>query len=495
MLTGANANGVTMTQLQWVLVVLLTVVQLWAALHALLTKRDPRASTGWVAVSLMFPLAGPLLYFLFGINRIRNRARELQEVHAVGLAGAAERASIEAELTVEVPALPSHYVAIARVAGALARKPLVTGNRVEPLHNGEQAYPAMLDAIHDADTSVFLSTFIFQNDATGQAFADALAEAHRRGVDVRVLVDGVGVLYSLPRTIVGALRARGIPVARFLPPRLLPPSFTVNLRTHRKILVADGRVAFAGGMNIGDRHLAEAPTPPERATDVHFRFHGPVAAQLEQAFLEDWTFATGERTLPSVVRALADRQSQPGASATCRVVTDGPDTDTGKLATILVGAIASARRRIAIVTPYFLPGAEMIAALETAGLRGVEVDVILPERNNLPYVHWATRNMLWELLRERVRVHYQPPPFSHTKLFLVDEQFALVGSANLDPRSLRLNFEVGVEVYDRAFVSKLRRHVRELLAVSRPVTFEEVEGRSLPVRIRDALAWLLSPYL
>jgi cardiolipin synthase len=484
-----------MSQLHWVGLALLTTMQIGAALHALLYKRDPRSATGWVAVSLMFPVAGPILYFLFGINRIQTRARVLDEAHSFHLRASPERREDEAEVSVTQPQLPSHYVAIARISAALARRPLVAANKVEALHNGEQAYPAMLDAIHAADTSVFLASYIFQADHTGERFVEALAAASARGVDVRVLVDGVGALYSLPRTVVGLLRRRRVPVARFLPPRLLPPAFTVNLRTHRKILVIDGQIGFAGGLNIADRHLASAPPPPERSTDVHFRLIGPIAAQLEHAFLEDWAFATGDRTLPPLSHAFAERPPPPGAEAVCRVVTDGPDSEIEKLAAILVGAVAAARRRVIIVTPYFIPSREMSSALQTAALRGVTVDVVLPARNNLPYVHWATRNMLWELLRQGVRVHYQPPPFSHTKIFLVDERFSLLGSANIDPRSLRLNFEVGIEVYDRTLATTLRRHVDRLIATSRRVTFEEVEGRSLPIRIRDSLAWLLSPYL
>lgn len=161
----------------------------------------------------------------------------------------------------------------------------------------------------------------------------------------------------------------------------------------------------------------------------------------------------------------------------------------------MFGAVAMARRKVSIMTPYFLPFREFIAALQNAALRNVEVNILLPAKNNLPFVQWATTKMLWQLLRRGVRIFYQPPPFVHSKLFIVDDQYAQIGSANIDPRSLRLNFELAVEVFGKPVSEILSPHFYESLAKSREITFEEIEARSIPVRIRDATAWLFSPYL
>jgi cardiolipin synthase len=177
------------------------------------------------------------------------------------------------------------------------------------------------------------------------------------------------------------------------------------------------------------------------------------------------------------------------------VLTDGPNEDFDHLAMVIQAAISAARREVLIMTPYFLPPNEMIAELQAAALRGVEVQVILPEKNNLPFVHWATRNMLGELLRFGVRVWYQPLPFCHSKLFVVDGAYAQIGTANLDPRSLKLNFELAVEIYDRAFAQTLSTHFNAVRSKSREVSLEEITGRPLPARLRDALFWLFSPYL
>jgi cardiolipin synthase len=278
-------------------------------------------------------------------------------------------------------------------------------------------------------------------------------------------------------------------VARFLPPRLLRPNLHRNLRDHRKLLLLDGALGFTGGMNIGDRHLAGRLDDPRRVVDLQFRVEGPVIAHMERVFLQDWAFVTG--------RAAEACSPAPAAvgSAACRCVADGPNEDFDRLMWILHGAIAAARERLAIMTPYFIPDRPLITAIVAAALRGVRVDVILPGRNNLPYCHWATRHLLWELLAHGVQVWYQPPPFVHSKVVLVDEAYALIGSANLDSRSLRLNFEFDLEVVDRGFNRELSGHVERCLAASCPVTRAELDARPLPERVRDALARLASPYL
>jgi len=278
-------------------------------------------------------------------------------------------------------------------------------------------------------------------------------------------------------------------VARFVPPRILPPAVHINLRNHRKLLLVDGHTGFTGGMNIGNRHLRQAPDDQPKTADIHFHLSGAVIAQLQKVFDEDWNFASGEHRQQSI-----ESFTETG-DAICRVVTDGPNEDLGKLAMIITGAVSLARHRVAIMTPYFLPPPALISALQAAALRGVDVAVILPQKSNQPLVHWATRNMLWELLQFGVRIYYQPPPFAHSKLMLIDDDYAHIGSSNLDPRSLRLNFELVVEVFDRSFVGHMHEHFQQVRSCCREETLAGVDGRRLPARTRDAIAWLFSPYL
>ncbi len=457
---------------------------LFGAYHALTFKRDPRSALGWIFVCLALPFAGPLIYYLFGINRVRTRARKLGRDTVIF---GQERPQSPVRPVPTVLAIDQKFSHLQTISDRVSERPLVTGNSVEPLYDGDTAYVAMLAAIDAAATRVVLATYLFDTDPTGRRFIDALAAAARRGVDVAVLVDGIGELYAWPRAT-RLLRSRGVRTARFLPPRLLPPAVRLNLRNHRKLLVVDDAVAFTGGMNIGGRHVRDE-RGVRAVDDLHFRLHGPVVAELAAVFWEDWQFTTGEQRPPPV--------AVPGDAGTlpCRVVTDGPGEDLDKLSLILHAVIATARHSVWIMTPYFLPTRELITALQIAALRGAQVNVLLPERSNLVFVDWASRNTLWQLMQWGINIHYQPAPFVHSKLLVVDESYVQIGSANLDARSLRLNFEVAVEIIDTGFAARMIEHCRAAAARSRPVSLAELDARSLPVRIRDALAWLASPYL
>jgi cardiolipin synthase len=442
------------------------------ALHALLTKPDPRSALSWIGVCWLVPIAGPLLYWLFGINRVlRHRSFDLWPSGVSGTVPSGENLDFAADQV--------------RVGAALTRRPLEAGNCIEALHNGEIAFPKMLQAIAGATGSVWLSTYIFQSDSVGQNFIQALISAHRRGVEVRVLIDGIGEWYTWP-LVVPILRRAGVRARRFLPPRLLPPSFSLNCRNHRKILVVDGALAFTGGMNLGGREVGGSSG--HSMSDLHFALQGPIVTQLAQTFAEDWAFAAGER--------LAASPPQPASGpSTCRVITGGPDQDLDKLLLVILGALSSARRCVQIMTPYFIPPPELVAALETAALRGVRVSLVLPERSNLRYVDWATLHWLPALVARGVRVHLRKPPFSHAKLFVVDGAYAHIGSVNVDTRSLRLNFEIAVEVYDAAFCGELEAFIRRYEEDTPALTVDTAPDTGPLRRVRDALCWLVSPYL
>ncbi len=456
-----------------------------AAMHALMFKRDSRAAFGWIALCLLLPIAGPILYALLGINRIRRRAQRL-ELPSLRVGFERGRGRV-AERHTE-PDLGGDAREIEPIGAKLSSHPLAAGNRIRALANGDAAYPKMLEAIDGAERTVYMTTYIFDTDSSGASFIDALARAHNRSVDVRVVVDGVGQYYSRPRAP-GRLRRRGVQTAVFLPPSLMPPRLSLNLRNHHKILVVDGIDAFTGGMNIGDRHRVTGEPHADGVADLHFELSGPIAGQLEAEFLRTWAFVTGARDAPGPARA------QPLGTVHCRTLTDGPDEDLDQITQLLGATIAQAQTSVRIMTPYFLPPRELIGALQAASLRGVRVALVLPEANNLPFVHWATRNMLWELLYQGVEVFYQPPPFNHSKLFVVDECYTLIGSSNWDSRSLRLNFELQVEVFGDDFARQMATRIDSAAHDGRPVTLDEVDQRSLPARLRDSACWLFSPYL
>lgn len=221
------------------------------------------------------------------------------------------------------------------------------------------------------------------------------------------------------------------------------------------------------------------------------RVKGPIAGQIHDAFIEDWQFATGE----SLSSSGTPTPSSVEGRSFARVLTDGPDEEVGVLSTIIASVISSAEKSISFMTPYFLPTLELATAIESAALRGVTVSILLPGRDNFPYVHWASQHILGELLSRGVSAYFQPPPFVHTKLLLIDDHYVQIGSANLDSRRLRLNFEIGVEIFDAEFAAFMSQHFATAREQSRPLTLAELDGRSRLARTRDALCWLMSPYM
>jgi len=229
--------------------------------------------------------------------------------------------------------------------------------------------------------------------------------------------------------------------------------------------------------------------------DLHFQISGPVVSDMECSFLKDWHYCAKERISLELDYVRSAPTPGPHTSAWSRLVLAGPNEDFDKLNDILAGVLSAARERIWIMTPYFLPDAELIGLLQGAALRGIDVEIVLPSNNNIALAHWATRHMLWQLLGYEIDVYYQAAPFSHAKLLLVDSDYCLVGSANLDPRSLRLNYELNLELFSPALNAELAVWFEQKRATATRYTKADGRQRRLPTRLRDAAAWLLSPYL
>lgn len=465
------------------------IAQAAAAVHLVLRKRDVRAAVGWMGLIWLVPVVGVILYYLLGINRIRRKARSLRGERAGYDAWVAEGRPSGAELEAQLGPAAKSVAELVPLGDRVTGRPLLAGNAVTPLVDGDEAYPAMLEAIAGAGESITLLTYIFGNDGVGRRFLEALREAVQRGVEVRVLIDDVGAQYSTP-SIVRALKRAGVPVARFMPTVLHWRMPYFNLRNHRKIMVVDGRLAFTGGMNIR-AEFWRGEDLDHFARDLHFRLEGPVVSEIQEVFAEDWTFTTRERLegrpwFPAL---------EPAGSTIARGISDGPDVDYEKLETMILGAVGAAATSVRIITPYFLPDRVLIRALSIAAQRGVEVEVMIPEKGNLTLVQWASTAQLDQVLEKGVRVFASPSPFDHSKLMVVDGAWVLLGSANWDPRSLQLNFEFNVECYDRTLGERMEALFVERREHAREVTLEDVRARPLPAKLRDGVARLFSPYL
>jgi cardiolipin synthase A/B len=456
--------------------------------HAILYKRDSRAATGWVGIIWLVPILGSILYILLGINTIKRLAKTVRkESHLVAGHENLHAATIS-ELTREFHHRPS-ILTLARLGTNATKKPLFTGNEILPLINGDEAYPRMLEAIRSAEKSISLSTYIFDNDRVGKIFIGELAAAVKRGVEVRVLIDDLGLRYSW-RPVHRRLKKDKIKVARFMG-AFRPMTFPhFNLRKHRKILVVDGKIGFTGGMNIREGHQLSL-NPKHPIKDLHFEVHGTIVTQLQEVFAEDWAFTTKEL----LDGPLWFSEEEPQGRILARVIADGPDEDLDRLPLIIEAAFTAAQSSIWIMTPYFLPDSSMVRALYIAALKGVEVNIVLPAQNNMPFVQWASNFQLLPLIQHGCHVWFSEPPFDHTKLILVDEIWSLFGSANLDPRSLRLNFELNVECYDRQLAARLKTIMADKLKGARRVSEAELKNRGMLLRLRDGFARLFSPYL
>lgn len=473
-----------------------------AGVHVVLNKQNEAAAFSWLGIIVLAPLVGAILYWLFGINRIRRRAQAELPDYAIEVSQPAGD-----DHRVDIATAPESWQAHMRLGMGVHDTRYLSGNRVEPLINGDEAYPAMIDAINEARHSVFLSSYIFEYDPVGVQFVEALVNASHRGVAVRVLIDGLGVGYGF--SLVRAdrvLRKRGVKTARFLSTWSSSGTRFINLRNHRKILSVDGEFAFLGGMNIRAGNLvgstdssvseSNAESSLERALlhvgkhltqDVHFKVQGPVINQINAVFAADWQFAAREKLKPPVWRG-----GDVGPT-NLRVLLDGPDDNYQKLQLALLGAIQLAKTRILIVSPYFLPDKCVFSALQLAVLRGVRVDICVPARNNLLVVGWAMRANRRRLLQIGVHLHESLPPFDHSKLFVVDEHWSMVGSSNWDSRSLELNFEINLECYDPAMNTELVSIINNKMAHSSEVL--ECTDRHFLQRLRNNFFRLFSPYL
>ncbi len=475
----------------WPLIFAITHVALaaWVTVHAVLHKRDTRSAIAWTGLAWLAPYAGSIAYFCLGVNRIYRKAVRLGVQDALAGRPAFHVAKADIEQARRAIEADPELAGLAAVGRAVTGRDPVPGNSIEPLMDGDAIFPAMIEAIAGAERSISLASYIFDTDRAGDAIFKALCEARVRGVEIRVLVDAVGSRYS-PVNMVSRLQEQGITAARFLPTKIGRIPLFANLRNHRKILVVDGKTGFTGGANIREAHwLSLKPKHPTAC--LHFRLQGPIVEQLQEVFVTDWAFTTGEELtgeawFPALYRA---------GGIWARGIAHGPDEDFESLSKVIFAALAGTREVVRIVSPYFIPDSRLVEALAVAALRGVRVEIYLPSNNNIPVADWAAAAQLDLILRPGCRVFRTAPPFDHSKLLVVDQSWALIGSTNWDPRSLRLNFEFNVECFDTDFVAALNHIIDDKARGARQITLADIEGRLFPTRLRDGFARLVSPYL
>ncbi len=475
----------TAADVLWITVPALEV--LWVAyvvVYILLERRSSAATLAWILILAFLPVFGLVIYFFLGPRRFARKKRRFS----------AARTSVR-QRTAEDRGCQLHdlragsLVALGENVSGLVGRPRAA--ELDVYLDGASAYRALEEAITAAEHHVHLEYYIWDADRTGTRFRDLLARRALEGIEVRVLLDALGTAKT-SSDFWEPLRRAGGRVESFNPLRLtrFRPRL-VNFRSHRKIAVIDGTIAFTGGMNVADYHTSEA-VDDAAWRDTHVRVLGPSARGLQMVFLGDWEFAAGE--------AVAGQRYFPperalSAPVTAQVFASGPDENYDAIHKLYVGAIAAARRRVLLTSPYFVPDEALRVALETASLGGAEVCVLVPKNGDVPLVAAAARSYYPELVASGVRVFEYGPPVLHAKTLVVDDLVAVIGTANADPRSFRLNFEVALAAWDPGACEELAAAFRADLARATEVTAEAIAQWPLPRRIASAGARLFSPIL
>lgn len=455
--------------------------------RVVLARRDSAATLSWILVLVFLPLLGVLLYWTFGEARLARHVRKRRDACAAVAEALTEIRGARGGAGLAPPEEDRSLVEmVTRVAEELP----LPGNSVKIFTDAHEATDAMLAAIGGARSTVHLEVYQFKADESGRRYLDALTNAARRGVRVRVLYDDVGSLWTR-RSFFRPLDASGGEVEKFLPVRPFRGLFRANLRNHRKILVVDGAVAYTGGLNVGNEYGGWRQRKFDPWRDTHVELRGPAVAPLQDVFVQDWHFATKRDVDP----AQAFPPIPPSGNEWVHVLASGPDSDWEAIHHAIFTQITQAKSHVYLTTPYFVPDRSMLVALQTAALRGVDVRVLLPARSDQHLVRAAARYHYAELLRAGIRVFEYEGAMLHAKTVEVDGRSSTIGSANLDLRSFRLNFELNLLVYGESVGRELERIFLADLNSANELKRVTVENWPLTKRLVHGAARLLEPLL
>lgn len=449
-------------------------------------KRHSASSVAWLLTIITVPIFGGVLFLLFGINRVERRRQQREE-------------SMQ-RFHPDVPHLSQYHVIadegmhpqqrrLMKLTRRIAGTAATSGNRIEVLDDTNRALGLIIQAIQSAQKTLHLEYYIWQPDITGSRIRDLLIEKAKQGITVRFLYDKIGSM-RLGRKFLRPMREAGIQVYPFLPGLTLKERFSFNLRSHRKIVLVDGEVGFTGGMNVGDEYLGKDPKLGYWR-DTHLRLTGPTVLQLQKVFTEDWYFATGEELDGA---ELYTRPTTNG-HVTAQVIAGEPAGDVDVFYTLMFAAINEAQDRITLATSYFVPPASLATALETAALRGVKVRLLVAGRSNYMWTVYAARSYYNSLLEAGVEIHEYTRGLLHSKTLTIDGRWSLVGTPNFDFRSLLLNFEVGVVLYDNGIAMQLEEQFTNDLKGAKHITLDSRKAQSHWRTLTENACRLFAPVL
>jgi len=471
-------------------------------LHCLQYRREATSTLLWIFIAWAFPILGPMMYITIGVDRAPQKgfAKHIHDEKLMEARNAREGSrplaywratNKESVHSNPAPGLEKDLYDV--MAAVAPEYPLLKGNTVIPHVTGDELYPRMLQTIDKATHHIHLQSFIIKNDTVGREFMEHLAAKARTGVQVRLLYDRFGSSQAL---FTGLFRRyKKVPnmkIAGWTQVSLFKRQFQLNLRNHRKSLIIDGNHAFMGGINIHKENTTRLDKAPIR--DYHTEITGPIVQEIQYAFMKDWHFITNESPeiiLQSVYFPTIETTGHAFASLVC----GGPTHKTQTIAEVFFMAITRAEKQLLIVSPYFVPTYDILRALRSAAMRGVDVRLIIPARNNHIYAGWAARALYEELLQTGVKIFERHGAFIHAKALLIDDRVAFIGTANWDVRSLRLNYETIMGVHNEAFANSLKRIILDDEAQSTEINLSEWRKRPAWNRLAENACSLMTPVL
>ncbi|MDQ0233500.1 cardiolipin synthase [Metabacillus malikii] len=456
-------------------------------------RKDASASWAWLLVLFFIPLLGFLLYMLFGQNLSRYHLFQWEDRKKLG---------IEKLLTNQVEQLrydtfeyqnevERNYKQLIYMHLINNDAVLMKDNHIDIFTDGNAKFDQLIADIEAAEDHIHLQYYILHNDQLGKRLIDALAKKAKQGVKVRVLYDDLGSR-GLRKSFFAELRKAEGEVERFFPSKLRWINLRLNYRNHRKLVIIDGKIGYVGGFNVGDEYLGLDPKFGYWR-DTHLRIQGTAVYAIQTRFILDWNQATHKKKIPYIPNHFPEQHVS--GKSSMQIVTSGPDSEWEQIKNGYIKMIATAKKSIFIQTPYFIPDASVLDALKIACLSGIEVKIMIPNKPDHPFVYWATMSYIGEMLHSGAKVYIYDNGFIHAKTIVVDNEISSVGTANIDMRSFKLNFEVNAFIYDPNIAMRLYDVFLNDQKVSRELTLGGYEQRSRMIRLKESVSRLLSPIL
>lgn len=452
-------------------------------------NRNPLKSLAWVCVLILFPVGGLILYIFFGRNIKNTRMISRRKRRKLWRSEVADPGAVADATDVYTP----ESNRLMRLGKTLTGAYVFEGNNIHIFSSGNDMFTSLLADIEKAERFIHLQFYIIKDDATGMKLAEVLERKANEGVAVRVIYDDIGSIGLTRSKMVKRLRAAGVEIFPFS--RVVFPPFAtrINWRNHRKVVAIDGRVGYIGGMNVADRYM-ELGKQARGWRDCHLRVTGDAVGALQYSFAVDWNFM-GNPLLVDTTTPVRDQAAKDGLEGALQLMTSGPTSKWSNIELMMLNAISSARKRVLLVTPYFLPTESLLRALQAAALAKVDVRIMMPEHSDSVILTYASRSYVEECLRAGIKMYLYKGGMLHSKFMVVDDEIATVGSTNFDFRSFEHNFEANVIIYSKQINAALSKIFFEDEAACVRIKASQWRRRPWTHKARESLTRLLSPIL